>query len=363
MEEMEIFIGVWLSAMALLCYCYAIAASAPKGTLRLITFLPVFYLLAVLPLGLSSFQLVAPTAFVLVWLCNFKLLLFAFDAGPLARSPSCLRFILVAASPIKIKKETPTKKPTLNLPGTAPGCFPERLGASLPAKVLLQALLLRACDYRPYMHPWLVWVLYGANTFFGIQLVLAIYAIPGWVILGRFGFELEAQFNKPLLTTSLEDFWGRRWNLTVSQILRLTVYNPFRDVCAYIAGPELGSYASVMATFTVSGLMHEAVFYYFMRVAPTWEVTAYFIIQGASLVVEKASKKRLRGSRQPSRVVSGVSTLGFLGFTAVWLIGLPLTKNGIDEKAIMECHVMLNFLKEKVWPIFALIDNKISSIT
>ncbi|OWM81332.1 hypothetical protein CDL15_Pgr007370 [Punica granatum] len=367
MEEMRSFVDVWASAVALLCYCYAVAASVPKGAARLAFFLPVFYLLAVLPLGLSSFHLVTPCAFLLAWLCNFKLLLFSFGTGPLSRSPNCLRFILVASLPIDIKlvdappveprllEARPSDHPT-NWKHNKSRCS-ERSGSTSPnlhrmvllaAKALVVALAVHAYDYKPSLHPYLVWALHGAIWFFGIELALAVYAILGWAILGRSGLKLDAQFNEPCLSTSLEDFWGRRWNLTVSRIFRLAIYNPLRSVCVQMLGPDLACYPATIATFTISGLMHEAMCYYFIRVAPTWEVTAFFVIQGGCLVVEKVAKKRLGDSWQPNWVVSWFLTLGLLAMTAVPLLGLPLTRNGVDEKGIRECHAVANFIKEKV---------------
>ncbi|OWM81335.1 hypothetical protein CDL15_Pgr007373 [Punica granatum] len=152
----------------------------------------------------------------------------------------------------------------------------------LATKVLLLSLLSHAYNYGPFLPPCIVWGLYCRHAFLEIELVLAIYAIPAWVVLRGLGLELEPQFDKRHLTTSLEVFWGRRWNLAVSGILRLTVYNPLRSICVPIIGPDLGTYAAVITTFTVSGLMDEALFFYFTRAGPTWEVTAFFLIQGVS---------------------------------------------------------------------------------
>lgn len=59
------------------------AATIPRGLKCLISLIHIFYLFIILPLDLRSFHLGELTTFFLVWLANFKLLLFAFDAGPL----------------------------------------------------------------------------------------------------------------------------------------------------------------------------------------------------------------------------------------------------------------------------------------
>ncbi|KAB1226995.1 putative long-chain-alcohol O-fatty-acyltransferase 3 [Morella rubra] len=69
------------------------------------------------PLNLYSFHFSGPTALFLVWIGNFKLLLFAFDQGPLSPRPpppKLSHFICIACLPIKVKRHPPlnTKNPS-----------------------------------------------------------------------------------------------------------------------------------------------------------------------------------------------------------------------------------------------------------
>ncbi|OWM81333.1 hypothetical protein CDL15_Pgr007371 [Punica granatum] len=156
----------WASAIALLCYCYAVAASAPNCALSLAALLRFIYLLAVLPLGLSSILLVLPSAVFLACLCNFKLLLF--------HSAQALSLSLTELPP------TPSKPP----PPTEPRYLEAQPVDQDPTRKHVQTIQKRS------------WLL------------LAMHSIPGWVILGGLGLELEAQFEEPLLATSLEEFWA-----------------------------------------------------------------------------------------------------------------------------------------------------------
>ncbi|KAK4745789.1 hypothetical protein SAY87_012101 [Trapa incisa] len=369
-EELMSFLKVWASTAASLSYSYSIAGSVPKGLPRFLCLLPVFYLLATLPLGLSTFHLRGPTALFLVWLCSFKLLLFCFDAGPLSQSPSCIHFVLVASLPIRIKQNDHHHQHAEDRVGR-----PKEMLDSLhdhrkvlsTAKVLLLALLFQAYNYKPHLPACVLWVLYCLHAYLEFELMMALYAIPARVVLGGLGFELEPQFKEPYLTTSLEDFWGRRWNLAVSGILRLAVYDPMRNLCIPIMGSELGSHAGVFSAFAVSGLMHEALFYYYYYTmeGPTWEVTAFFLIQGACVVAEKAVKKRCqrRISWRPHRLVAGALTLGFLSATGIPLFALPLMRNGIDEKLIREGHEMAVFLKERARLIIGSTGREISIVS
>ncbi|GLT66606.1 hypothetical protein SLA2020_389630 [Shorea laevis] len=108
--EIEKSIKVWIIAITSLCYCYYVVARIRRGIMRLLSLLPIFYLFIILPLNLNSIHFAGLTIFFLVWLGNFKLLLFAFDQGPLTPLPPKLfHFISIASLPIKIKQHPPPK--------------------------------------------------------------------------------------------------------------------------------------------------------------------------------------------------------------------------------------------------------------
>ncbi|MBA0776897.1 hypothetical protein Gotri_011836 [Gossypium trilobum] len=82
--------------------------------------------------------------------------------------------------------------------------------------------------------------------------------------------------------------------------------------------------------------MHELMYYYVTRVAPTWEMTWFFILQGVEVAAEVVVKKVVPEKMRLHPVVSGALAIGFLAVTAVWLLLPPLMRNGVDEKAIGE---------------------------
>uniref|UniRef100_A0A0R0F9H0 Wax synthase domain-containing protein n=1 Tax=Glycine max TaxID=3847 RepID=A0A0R0F9H0_SOYBN len=194
--EVERFIKVWLTTISCLSYCYYIASRIPKGFMRLLSLLPILYLFLSLPFNLSSFHLGGPTTFFLVWLDNFKLILFSFNQGPLALSPpNILHFISIASLPINPKQHSPTKNNHTN--------NTQKPKWLLLLKVLIFAMIIRAYDYREKLHPHFILVLYCYHMYLGIELLLALSAIPIRTLLG---FEIEPQFNEPCLFTSLQDF-------------------------------------------------------------------------------------------------------------------------------------------------------------
>ncbi|THG07869.1 hypothetical protein TEA_007767 [Camellia sinensis var. sinensis] len=238
--EIKSFIKVWIASIASICYCYFIAKHIPRGITRLLFLIPILSLFILLPFNLHSLHLGGPTTFYLVWLANFKLLLFSFDMGPLPDSKSLLNFISNALLPIQIKHDPFPKSPPN--PKTNPNPPPHlssnrarkvQRSALLAIKVLLLAMVIRLYDYRQHLHPNVILVLYCCHVYLAAELILAMSAFLARAILG---LELEPQFNEPYLATSLQDFWGRRWNLMVTSILRPTVYVPIRSISTRILG-------------------------------------------------------------------------------------------------------------------------------
>ncbi|XP_027343969.1 probable long-chain-alcohol O-fatty-acyltransferase 1 [Abrus precatorius] len=335
--EIESFIKVWITVITCLCYCYYIASKIPKGLLRLLSILPVLYLFFILPLKLSSSHLCGLTSFFLVWLGTFKLLLFSFNQGPLVLSqPNIVHFISIASLPINLKQEDPPtqKATTTNL---------EKPKWLLLLKVLILAMIVRVHDYKENLHPLFIIVLYCCHMYLGTELVLVLIASPVRTV---FGFEIEPQFNEPYLSTSLQDFWGRRWNLAVTRILHPTVYSPIRRMSTRFVGPLCATSAAVLTAFLVSGLMHELMYYYITRVPPTWEVMCFFVLHGVCTVAEVAVKRvMLHRGWQLHRAVSGPLVMAFVAVTGMWLFFPQLLRNGVDRKAIGEYAILIHFVK------------------
>ncbi len=94
------------------------------------------------------------------------------------------------------------------------------------------------------------------------KLLATLFLLPGLSLILHFGlFNLVAGlwrlfgakcqplFRAPLLSKSLAEFWGRRWNLAFSEMTALAIYRPLR-------GP-LGTQRAMIAAFVFSGFLHE----------------------------------------------------------------------------------------------------------
>ncbi|XP_048232121.1 acyl-CoA--sterol O-acyltransferase 1 [Ricinus communis] len=357
--EIQNFIWVWITVFISLCYCYAIGKFISKGTKRLLFILPVVCFFLYLPLNLFSPHLGGTTAFFIAWLANFKLLLFAFGKGPLSSDPSISLplFTAVSCLPIKIQKENPSPKSYQN--GHNPqnssnpsqnsqireDPSPRKLRDSFlnyAIKGILVAVMVRVYDYSDHIHPRIILFLYAFHIYFLLELNLAITAALARTLLG---IELEPQFNEPYLSTSLQDFWGKRWNLMVTSILRPTVYEPTRNIFSRAIGRKWATLPAVFGTFVVSALMHELMFYYLGRTTPTGDISVFFLLHGFCLTAEIAFKKWLNGRWQLPGLVSGILTVGFVMSTGFWLFFPNFMHSQIDVRAFEDYATVVAFLK------------------
>jgi hypothetical protein len=129
-----------------------------------------------------------------------------------------------------------------------------------------------------------------------------------------FGYNAIALFRAPLRSSSLEDFWGRRWNLAFVEMATQIAYRPVSD--------RFGPGAGRWVVFLMSGLLHEMAISLPVRQGFGLP-TLYFILQCIGLHAEV-------------RLTPGLQRVFAL---AVILLPLPL----LFHRA---------FLAAFVWPLF-----------
>ena len=163
--------------------------------------------------------------------------------------------------------------------------------------------------YKQFIHPKILLFLYSIYMYTGLELILALVASLARVFLG---VDFEPQFDEPYPATSLQDFWGRRWNIMVSKILHPTVYEPVRKISTRALGKKLAPLPAVLASFFVSAVIHELIFYYIGRTWPTWELTCFFLLHGICLAIEIVIKKAFDGKWRLHAAVSGPLAMAFV---------------------------------------------------
>ncbi|KAJ3679857.1 hypothetical protein LUZ60_016135 [Juncus effusus] len=314
-----------ISVLLLLAYARFSSAHLRPGLNRLVGLLPILSVLPLLPFLFSTIHFRVVSAFFLTWLSLFKLLLLCFDLPPLNSSLPLLRFISLCTLPIK---------PINNEKGTNPSTNSFNSLFSAAIKLGLLSFILSLYRNKHQLNYYVLFSLYCIHMYLAVDLVLYITAIFSRLLLRT---ELEPQFNKPYLSTSLRDLWGRRWNLMVSDILRPTVYNPVRA--------RYGTSAGILATFAMSGLMHEIMFYYITFEKATGEVSSFFLLHGVCTALE-GWYARHKNWPVPPKPVRTVLTIGFFAGTGYWLFFPPVLRNGSVDVVIEENFALLELMEE-----------------
>ncbi|XP_047083972.1 probable long-chain-alcohol O-fatty-acyltransferase 4 [Lolium rigidum] len=314
--------AVW----AAMSYARVAAARTSPGAGRLAALMPAVVLFYGIPFAFTTAGFRGISGFFLSWLGTFKLFLLAAGRGPLDPSLPLPQFVCSASLPVKLRQSTSSSKAKKQNP------------ASAATKILLSGglipFILYAFQFKAAMSRWQLLLLYTTLIYFAVDFLLA--SVQG-VVHGVLGMEMEPQVDRPYLASSLRDFWGRRWNLMVPAILRPSVYGPVRA--------RFGVAAGVLASFLVSGLMHELIFYYLMWQPPSGDVAAFFVLNGACAAAE-AWWGRHAGWWRPPRVVAVPLTLAFVGGTGFWLFFPALIRGGLDELMLHDFQGMLALMEQ-----------------
>ncbi|KAI3524016.1 hypothetical protein L1887_02609 [Cichorium endivia] len=337
--EVAKFIVVWIVVLACLLYCYTAGRFIPEGTNRLVALSMVACLFLWLPLNLTTMHLGGLTSFFIAWLANFKLLLFAYGKGPLSSNPPIplLRFVPMACLPIKA-----VHTPSSSNPKSSTQESKKKVKKISLFKVLLFGMLLKVYHYNEYIHPKLKMSLYCIHIYFMLEIVLAMVAYLARTLVQM---ELEPQFDEPYLATSLQDFWGRRWNLMVTSILHPTIYDPVRSISMRFMSRQWATLVAIFTSFLVSGLMHEFIFYNIGGLKPTGEVICFFLLHGILVSVEVAIKKATMGKLNLPPIVSRPLTLGCVLITCFSLFFPPFLRFKPDVRGCQESVAFLEFVK------------------
>lgn len=150
-----------------------------------------------------------------------------------------------------------------------------RRGASrLALGVILVALSRMAWVWTSSLLAATVLLLPGLSLIlhFGIFNLVA----GAWCYLGVRGYPL---FRSPLRSSSLTEFWGRRWNLGFAELTAIAVNRPL--------SARIGATPALLASFACSGLLHELAISVPVR-AGFGLPFLYFAIHGGLMLIERA---------------------------------------------------------------------------
>eukprot|EP00035_Acanthoeca_spectabilis_P008640 m.156652 g.156652 ORF g.156652 m.156652 type:complete len:452 (-) comp14441_c0_seq1:1474-2829(-) len=204
-------------------------------------------------------------------------------------------------------------------------------------KVLVSTLILRALSGYAVALPdaersglggtLLVGVVWCCLITQALSISQAVVVEHGFVPCGAMRFPLEA-------SRSPGELWGERMDIAMNRMLKRSVYRPVRGLISGVKGRA----TATVATFLVSGLLHEVLWGMLWLASPNgyqaserpqtvgWQVgstTAYFIVQccfciGATLV---PMKLRDAAGKMPGPVLAYATLLFCTAFYLQWYLG------------------------------------------
>lgn len=259
------------------------------------------------------------TAFGIYFACKCWVLMVATRQGKRFDAPGVIAFVFawagMDAGPFAIDA-----KDTFRTSNVEPISWKEGLVKLLAGVALLLISPIVARAVGEYAAMWVCVSAYCLVLHFGLLHLIG----RAWQRAGR---EVEAIMQKPAKSTSLADFWSRRWNRAFRDVSFALVVRPTRRL--------LGPAGAVGLVFLASGLVHELLMSWPARGG--WGLpTAYFAIQGAGLFIERS-----RIGRRLGLMARGSTTWRARVWTAFVVIApLPL----LVHRPFVE-HVVVPFFK------------------
>lgn len=123
-----------------------------------------------------------------------------------------------------------------------------------------------------------------------------------------FGVNAKPIMSAPLRSTSLGEFWGRRWNLGFRQLSHELIFRPLHRT--------LGAGAAGFLVFVASGLLHDLVISLPAR-GGYGLPTIYFVLQGTGMTIEHSRFGKRLGLGHGVR--GWCFTMMFLAAPVFWL--------------------------------------------
>jgi hypothetical protein len=127
-------------------------------------------------------------------------------------------------------------------------------------------------DSRPLVAGWIALTGIVSILHFGVSHLLSL-------LWRSCGVNAQHIMHKPLLAKSVSEFWGTRWNLAFRDVMHGFVFRPL--------APMVGLKWATVATFFVSGVIHDGVISFTGRGGWGWP-TLYFLIQPAAMFIERS---------------------------------------------------------------------------
>ena len=177
----------------------------------------------------------------------------------------------------------------------------------------------------------------------------------GQILIGGWGLSQNVRLpwlmKAPILSTSLREFWGRRWNGVIQRMLKTQVYDRCRRTCG------MNKRVASVVTFMCSGIIHAYPVFVAHAATPGIDATmypvilalSYFLIQVVCMFVQDVVGKFSNVYLQ--RIV----TLFFVAFPGPLLVvvflTLPLSPDGEELKQCTKIVTSKEFIQ--AWSVLS----------
>ncbi len=171
--------------------------------------------------------------------------------------------------------------------------------------ILLWVVARRLPEGQPLLRGWVGMIGLILLLHFGAFKIAALF----WQ---RLGVDARPIMAAPLGSTSLSEFWGKRWNLGFRQVAYDMIFAPLHK--------RLGVGATGFLVFVMSGLVHDLVISVPAR-GGYGLPTTYFVVQGVGAALERSDFGKRLGLRRGLR--GWLLTAAFTAGPAFWLFHPP----------------------------------------
>ncbi|KAL6749356.1 hypothetical protein V8C86DRAFT_2850356 [Haematococcus lacustris] len=230
-SQLTLRLGFLIAANAVLAlYLHRCVCRLKPGTQRMLAAMPSTAVLLALPLLFDPVEEVVTrnaVLFVTAWLGSFKVMALCLGRGSLAQSWTLPQFFALLLLPIYPTQESSPngshamKQGRLQDSGGPP--FQLLLTSMVKMGLVgVTAHVLVTTELPPGPRQ-LVAALALMGLLGGMADMAA--AVATWAV----GLTIIPSFDQPWQSTSLADFWGRRWNTATSAVLRALVYDPIME--------------------------------------------------------------------------------------------------------------------------------------
>ncbi|MEW5305357.1 MAG: hypothetical protein WDW36_007901 [Sanguina aurantia] len=318
-------------------YTHFVVKKLPAGCIRLLFILPILVTNVAAASVFNHQEIISRTAvlFIITWLLSFKVLAACLDRGPLMQAKGLAQFTALLLLPIFPKRVTPGGGQTQERP-TQQGRLDEDAGSpyQLACRWALKVGMLGAVVVGLVVLKDLPRVARDLLQAFGMYGFVGILMDgPASIVTQFLGLRIIPTFDSPWMSTCLADFWGRRWNITTSSVLRVLVYDVITDG-HFVKQPRvkdnkpsgLRRAIGTCATFMISGLAHEFILWMLQPDGIVrWKWFTFFSIQGPMMLAEAAilpwcQKRGIQLWPWPSRFL----TISILELGACYLFFAPV---------------------------------------